>query len=74
MDEKERREYERAMENQMIQKDVLETARKEGQAEGRAEGRAEGILNVAANLKKLGMGLDEIATATGLSNEDIANL
>lgn len=43
LDDKERRAYERHLENQAIQDDVMDTARKEGHAEGRAEGRAEGL-------------------------------
>ncbi|MBQ6955006.1 MAG: hypothetical protein IJP80_00095, partial [Bacteroidales bacterium] len=42
LDKKERRAYERHLENQMIQNDVMDTARLEGRAEGRAEGREEG--------------------------------
>ena len=47
MSDQEKRVYEHHIENQMIQNDVLDTARIEGLAEGRAkglaEGRAEGI-------------------------------
>ena len=70
----------------MIQNDVLNTAklegRAEGLAEGRAEGRAEGLeqgrmeerLSTARNLKRLGIGPDTIAQATGLGREEIEKL
>ena len=54
----------------MIQNDVLNTAK----LEGRAEGRAEGKLEYAKNLKQLGVSIDIIAQATGLSREEIGKL
>lgn len=52
-----------------------EEGRAEGRAEGREEGRAEGehlkALEVAKNMKALGISLDLIAAATGLSRDDI---
>lgn len=90
MDEKERRQYERDMENQMIQNDVLETARIEGKAEGReeglaegreegrAEGRAEGYTEAmrenARKMKAKGIPSDTIADVTGLSIADVEKL
>ena len=41
---------------------------------GKAEGKAEGMRNVAANMKKLGIDLDTIIKATGLSKEEIEKL
>ena len=46
----------------------------EGRVEGRAEGRAEEKINTARNLKQLGVPLETIAQATGLSVEEIAAL
>ena len=43
----------------------------EGRAEGLAEGRAEGILSTARNLKAMGLSMEDISRATGLSKEDI---
>ena len=43
MSDKERRAYERHLDNVMVQNDVLDTAKDEGRAEGLAEGRAEGL-------------------------------
>lgn len=49
-----------------------------GRAEGRAEGRVEGeqskALDIAKNLKALGMSDTDIMNATGLSKEEINNL
>ena len=52
--------------------------RAEGRAEGRVEGRAEGehdkALDVAKNLKGMGLSDEDIARATGLSQDDIQHL
>ena len=52
--------------------------RAEGIAEGRAEGRAEGqkdkALEIAQNLRKAGMSIQEISQMTGLSETDIEHL
>ncbi len=57
-------------------------ARKEGVAQGIAEGEARGeakgaetkAIEVAKNLKSLGIPLDKIAQATGLSEEKIQHI
>ena len=50
----------------------------QGHAEGRSEGEAIGAAQkqreIAKNLKKLGVGADEIVKATGLSVEDVEKL
>ena len=74
MSPEERHEYDEHVNAIMIQNDVLNTAKLEGHAEGRAEGRAEGKLEYAKNLKQLGVSIDIIAKATGLSREDIDKL
>lgn len=74
MDSAERRAYERDMENQMIQNDVLETAHKEGLAEGRAEGRAEERRAIAKSLKENGIPIELIVKSSGLSSEEIERL
>ena len=48
--------------------------REEGREEGRAEGRAEGLLETARNLKRMGMNVDFIAQATGLSVDECLSL
>ena len=49
--------------------------RAEGKEEGRAEGRAEGMslrsLEIARNLLSLGLPIDQITQATGLTEEEI---
>lgn len=51
-----------------------EEGRVEGRAEGREEGLAEGVLQTARSLKSMGMSLDFIKQATGLSVEEIEAL
>ncbi len=90
MSANEKRAYERHLENMNIQDSVLLASkleglaegREEGRAEGREEGRAEGMakgkeetsLEIARNLKKMGMSEESIMVATGISLEDIHNL
>ena len=50
----------------MILRDNIYTAREEGRMEGRVKGR-EANLNNDRNLKKLGVAIDVISQATGLS-------
>lgn len=71
MTPQERHAYDEHLSAVMIQNDVLDTAKLEGLIEGRAEGRAEAILDTAKNLKSMGMPVDVIIQATGLSNEEI---
>ena len=53
----------------------MEKGRAEGKEEGRAEGRAEGMsqrsLEIARNLLSLGLPVDQIIQATGLTEEEI---
>ena len=82
MDKAEREAYDRHVDAIMIQNDVLGTAklegllegRVEGRAEGRAEGEMKGCVEVARNLKKMGLPLDTIIQSTGLSVEEIDQL
>ena len=55
-------------------KEGLEKGRAEGLEEGRAEGRAEGIMDIARNLKSMGLAIAEIQKATGLSEEILSGL
>ena len=48
--------------------------REEGRAEGLAEGRVEGKIEVAWNLLKINLPLDQIAIATGLTIEEVEHL
>ena len=78
MTPEERHAYDEHINAIMIQNDVLSTARQEGLDEGRAEGRAEGqkekALDVARNLRSMGLSDEMIARATGLPEEDIREL
>ena len=59
--------YYKHLDNIVILRDNIETER----AEGRAEGRAETQTAIARNLKSLGMSNEQIAQATGLTEEEI---
>lgn len=52
----------------------LEAGRAEGRAEGLEAGRAEAILDVARKMKSMGISMDAISSATGLSIEEIDEL
>ncbi|MEM9888024.1 MAG: PD-(D/E)XK nuclease family transposase [Bacteroidota bacterium] len=61
------------------EKDILETARREGKQEGRQEGRQEGAyekaIEMACKLRKMGvLSNEQIAEATGLSVQEINDL
>ncbi len=86
----EQKEYERHMEALRYQRSVIQTGWIEGKAEGKVEGRAEGIkegkiegkiegmkegkVEVARSLKQMGLSVEKIAIATGLSIDDIEHL
>ena len=82
MKPEERRAYDEHLSAIMIQNDVLDSAKLEGRMEGRIEGRTEGRIEgqkegkiaIARNLKKMGLSIEMIIQATGLSTEEIKNL
>ena len=78
MTDKERRAYEDYMVSVHAAKDVYQTAVAEGRAKGRAEGLAEGEnrrnVAIARNLREMGMSDADIVRATGLSEEELAQL
>ena len=55
-------------------KEALLKGEAKGRAEGRSEGLAEGKRETAKNLKAMGLSLEQIVCATGLSREDIQYL
>ena len=71
----ERERYEHDLQIYRDNMAVLNTAKTEGfiegRAEGIAEGRAEGKLEIARNLKQMGMSPPEIVRVTGLSKKEI---
>ena len=48
--------------------------REEGRAEGREEGREEAFISVAKKMKEMGLNLDAISAATGMSLQSLRNL
>ena len=62
--------YYRHLDNIVILRDNINTEREEGRAEGRIEEKKEST----RNLKKLGVAIDVISQATGLSEEEIEKL
>ncbi len=86
MSAQDRNAYDEHLSAIMIQNDVLDSAKleglMEGRAEGLAEGRAEGIaegfrkrsLEIARNLKAMGLAPEAIIQATKLTTEEIARL
>ena len=82
----EQKEYERHMEALRYQRSVIQTGWIEGKAEGKAEGIKEGKIEgmkegpkegkveVARSLKQMGLSVEKIAIATGLSIDDIEHL
>ena len=56
------------------QRGAISLAEKKAQAKGKAEGKAEGIESVAINLLQTGMAIEQVATVTGLSHEQLTKL
>ncbi len=52
----------------------VQKGRKEGRQEGRKEGRKEEKLSIAEQLRTMGMPLESIALATGLSVEELKGI
>ena len=52
----------------------IERGREEGREKGRAEGRAEERFSIARSFRDMGIPLDKISQATGLSGEEIKTL
>ena len=90
MSEADRHAYMRHMGNIWYQKNALTTSFDDGMRKGRAEGEAIGLekgeaiglekgkklekLETARNLKSLGIPIETISTATGLSTDEINSL
>ena len=70
----ERNAYYRHLDNVVILKDNITTARGEGRMEGRAEGRAEAMKETARKMKQGGMDEKLIMQFTGLKAEEITSL
>ncbi len=78
MSKEELKAYYRHLDNIVILKSNIFTEREEGRVEGRAEGRAEGEkskqLEIARNLKRMGLSIADTCKATGLSAEEVERL
>ena len=82
IEENKLREYEDSLKAYRDIKNSLDTAKREGRDEGieigREEGRAEGeqskAIDIAKNLKSMGLSIADIKKATGLSEDDIMKL
>lgn len=78
----ERHAYDEHLSAIMIQNNVLDGAKLEGRMEGRLEGRMEGrmegkmegCIEIARNLKSMGLDTETIQKATGLLPEEIQKL
>lgn len=70
----ERNAYYRHLDNVVILKDNISTARGEGRMEGRAEGRAEAMKETARKMKQSGMDVKLIMQFTGLKAEEVTSL
>ena len=82
IEENKLREYEDSLKAYLDIKNSLDTAKREGRDEGieigREEGRAEGeqskAIDIAKNLKSMGLSIADIKNATGLSEDDIMKI
>lgn len=80
--DKDKRAYYRYMESVRHMRSLFDTSRDDGYIEGRAQGRAEGIkagekgkaIDIARNLKKMGMDINQIMNVTGLSQAEIESI
>ena len=86
MNREEQAAYDRYLLERAILRNTMVTAREEGLfegeckghakgiAEGRAEGNKEGRMETAKNLKAMGLNIDDIVKATGLTVDEVAAL
>ena len=74
MNELLQREYIRELMGEVDERSRLRTATNKGRAEGLAEGEAKGKMTSAKNLKALGVDVNIICQATGLTAEEVAAL
>ena len=69
------RAYDKFWDSVSVERTLLDDRYQKGKEEGRAEGRAEGMsqrsLEIARNLLSLGLPIDQITQATGLTEEEI---
>ena len=69
-----KKQYIRVMETELDKRAQLNYAREQGREEGLAEGETRGLTTVAAKMKSMGMPVETICEATGLSPETVTEL
>ena len=74
LNEKERAAYQAAWRYESDRVSMLKETEEKALAKGREEGREEGIINTAKNLITMNIPIENIAKATGLTQEEIAKL
>ncbi|KAA5262531.1 hypothetical protein F2Z41_23850, partial [Bacteroides faecis] len=74
MSPEERHAYDEHLSAIMIQNDVLDGAKLEGRMEGMEKGIEKGRMDIARNLKSMGLDIAAIQKATGLLPEEIQKL
>ena len=67
-------EEQKRMEIEKGRAEGREQGRAEGREQGRAEGRAEGKLEIVKNLLAMGIPMDKVVQASGLTEEQISAL
>ena len=72
--ELERREYEESINAYRDINNAVNTAKREGKEEGLAQGREERTMEIALNMKKLGLPVSDIVSSTGLTENEIEAL
>lgn len=74
MNEKERKEYHAYLDSLVVEKDILETAMKEGMEKGKKKGLEEGNIHTIVTGHKAGLSLELLATLTNLSAEQVQEI
>lgn len=74
LSQKEHEAYQRALMNYWDYHNTMEAAIQEGMEKGMEKGKTEGKIETARNLKQLGVSMDVIVQATGLSEAEIQQL
>mgnify|MGYP003458411377 FL=1 len=74
IEENKLREYEDCLKAYRDIKNSLDTAKREGIEIGRAEGEQSKAIDIAKNLKSMGLSIADIKKATGLSEDDIMKI
>jgi predicted transposase/invertase (TIGR01784 family) len=62
------------MKRRADERNILATAEEKGLEKGMQQGKQEGILQIARNMKAMGVSIDIIKQCTNLTEEEIQNL